>query len=260
VSDGCLSDLACDRLRTGELDEVRAAGLRAHLAGCAGCRERYAALEAEAGQFLAKRPALDGATSRGRANVVSLAARPRRAGRRLAVAVSSLGALAAAAALLLVLRPPGPGPGFRTKGSFNLDAYSKRRGDGHVTLVLPRGTAHPGDALRFRLSSARPGFVGLVSFDGAGTVSSYLPGEPALVSIAAGESQLPAGSIELDGTLGRERVVALLCAEPVATAQLLAAARTALAAAAGDAERVELTGVGRDCSQTSLTFIKVAAP
>ena len=173
----CLSDLAFDRLRSGELHGIaEATQRRAHIASCPRCAARFAAFGEQAVEFRRRAPRIVARVT------------PRRAGRRLLPLLLYATAAAAAVAFLLLRHPPAP--------------------DGQL---LPGGTTMPGDALRFRVFAPRARFLALLSVDGAGTLSSYLPPAPMLLPLRAEARQELAGAIEMDEVLGAERLIALLC-------------------------------------------------
>jgi len=248
-----VSDFAFDRLITRELDgSAEGEQHRAHLAACATCAARYAKLVRDAAAFRRRAPLSAPAT----------AARPlrrsaRSPARRFRYAIGTL--VAAAAALILFVRAGDDPDVRRMKGGLQLEVLVKHR-EGAVEQLLSGGTARPGEALRFRLSTPRAGFVALVSIDGAGAVSSYLPAAPRLSPIAAASGQLLDGSIELDGTLGKERLIALVCERSLPTAEVLERARAALAEAHGQAQAIDPEKLGLACSHTSFWFDKAAPP
>lgn len=116
----------------------------------------------------------------------------------------------------------------------------------------------PGDALRFGVKTLQPGFVAIVSIDGAGAVSTYYPQANELAPIAAGKVQLLDGSIELDETLGAERLLALVCRRPLRTTDVRDAVAAALAQVQGDAKKLDPARVQPDCAATSFWLEKVA--
>ena len=101
---------------------------------------------------------------------------------------------------------------------------------------------------------AEPGFVAVLSVDGAGSVSRYAPVEGPLAPLPAHERRLLEGSIVLDGQLGRERVLAFLCAQPSAGEELVARLRAAAPSVRQSLAPLEL---GLDCAQSSFWFTKV---
>jgi hypothetical protein len=133
----------------------------------------------------------------------------------------------------------------------------RKRASGVVEMLLPSGQASPGEALRFRLSTSQPGFAAILSIDGAGTVSSYFPTTPELAPIERGRNQLVDATIELDETLGKERLVALVCPRRLPLPKLREAFAAELARVHGDAAAVEPARAAPDCAATSFWFAKV---
>jgi hypothetical protein len=196
----CPSDWLLDRVMTGEL---RDSAVDAHLADCAECRTRRDAYARGADEFLARHPALP---------------RPRPTRRRWRFVAAATTFAACAAALALVANHPTSG--LRPKGGFALDVYVKRK-SGAVER-LDRGAAvHPRESIRFRASLPHPAYVAVVSIDPAGQVSSYLPASASRRELPAGAHDLD-GSVELDDSLGEERLLALFCDAPVDSARLVA--------------------------------------
>ncbi|HEX8113700.1 MAG TPA: DUF4384 domain-containing protein, partial [Kofleriaceae bacterium] len=67
---------------------------------------------------------------------------------------------------------------------------------------------HPGDTLSYLVTTAEPAYVTVLGRDAAGRVTTYVPAAP----VAAGRDvELPIATL-LDGTLGREDIVAVFCA------------------------------------------------
>jgi len=254
ASPHCLSDLALDQLLSAETTSRQAAAVRRHLAECDACAQRLRCLEASAAALFERHPVLGlerPATAR-----ASAPAHRRLARVRWGRWASAAGVAAAAAALLLLVGAPLTPSGMRSKGgsSVALELFVQR-GDGRVEELLPEGSAAPGDALRFALSSgSEPGYVAVLSVDGGGKVSAYAPSAGELLALSAQERRLLEGSIVLDGQLGRERVLALLCAQRVSVAELLRALRAAGPGAQHGSAPIEL---GLECAQSSFWFTKV---
>jgi hypothetical protein len=241
------SDLALDRLLTGE---AVAPDVRTHLDGCDACAARLAELTRAAHEFVATAPIarLTAATEQRLATE-----RWRRRRRELVYGASAV--LAAAAVLLLMLRPPPPI--YRTKGGgLVLDVFRKRA-SGVVEMLLPSGQASPGEALRFRVGTPEPGFAAILSIDGAGTVTSYFPTTAELAPIERGRNQLLDATIELDRTLGRERLIALVCPRRLPLSKVREAVAAELARVHGDAAAVEPARAAPECATTSFWFAKV---
>ena len=125
--------------------------------------------------------------------------------------------------------------------------------------MLPGATVAPGDRLRFRVGTARDGYVGIVSIDGAHGVTSYLPPAGPLPAVKEGKSLLD-GAVELDGVLGGERLFAFLCAEPLDAATMVARVRAALESSARDPARLAFAPTRLPCTFTSFGFRKAPRP
>lgn len=243
----CLSDFAFDRLLAGELERTAAGNRqREHIAACPACAARFAVLTRQAEDFRRRAPAC-----------------PTRAARRggrapLLRALPFLATAAAAAFVVLLLRPPAPDT-LRKKGGLQLEVFRKPPSSAVETL-LPGGTAAPGDALRFRVSAPHKGYLALLSIDGAGAVTSYLPPARELLPLPAGDHQLLEGGIELDEVLGQEQLLVLLCPAPLEVAQAIAGVKRALADSAPGPARLDLKRAGLDCPYTKFTFQKMLRP
>lgn len=252
-SESHVSDLALDRLMNGELDDAgRGPDPRPHLASCSACAARRDALARSREAFRA----LEAVRERSHGRMVDRLPRPVAPARRAAIWTAGL---AAAAVLALVvgrgLAPPRPF--LHAKGAFALEVFVKRA-SGKVAALVPSDPVQPGDALAFRASVPSAGFLGVLSIDGAGRVSSYFSGpDGALAPIGAGLRQPLDGSVVLDQVLGRELVIALLCPERRPLGPLAAALGAGLRATRGDATAIDLAAVARGCRHTTFSFEKV---
>jgi hypothetical protein len=203
----CESDLSFDLALAGDLPEADERRVRAHMAGCALCAARWVEIEARRIAFDAGPPALD----------LDRRTRAARWWRRRWMGPAA--ALAAAAAILLLLVWPGGGepvraPASRTKGGEVFQLFIR-----HGASIRKAGAAevvHPADQLQFVYSSPWPGYAAVLSRDGAGAVSVYFPdvGTTAWAAPPGRDQQLPRSTI-LDGTLGREVVIALFCSSAI---------------------------------------------
>ena len=247
--DDCLSDLALDRLLARELDgrPEKETGL-AHLATCARCQQRRAQLEAEPLQVP------------GEALLREIARR--RASRRRAPVLAAISLLAAAAVVLLVRPRPDVAPqapvDTRLKGgALGFEILVRRKEGGRVGSMQPDVPLHPGDVIGFRVRSRSGGHLAIVSIDGAGGVSSYLPGPAGPMPLLPAGEQMVEGGVALDAIAGRETLVAVLCADEAEAVRALAAARAALAKAgtAGLMPRLELP-----CDEGRAVLVKEAPP
>jgi len=203
-----VSDLAIDRMLASEVID---ADVRAHLASCERCTGRLAELERERAAF-----------------AIPLA-KPAAATRRPAWLLAA-GALAAAALVLVVVRRSDDPSGTRTKGSaspvLELHVVDQRSGGATSVPVTAATVLHPGDTIQATYASSSPGHGAVLSLDGAGAATVYVPVAP----LAAGSGSFPAATI-LDDVLGTERLAIVWCPAPFAVEPLLAAlkARTLVA-------------------------------
>jgi len=259
LPEGCISDLTFDRWRTHELDRASIEAHEAHLETCQRCQQRHDAIEAETEIFLNKYPILAlpvRPTTSPKplvSHVVSL--RPRR-GKQLAWASSGV-VLAAAAVFALVLRPPanedggdssGQTPGVvRTKGSSHLSFFVKHGSE--VRRGSDDQVVHPGDQLRFTLTSTKPQQVAIMSLDAARVVSTYYPRGEQSTAVGQVRDQVVDSSVLLDQTLGKEQIWGIFCLAPFELEPL----RQAL----GRDGKLPLLP---ECSVDEVTIIKEAAP
>lgn len=248
------SQLALERHALSELPRGARAELERHLADCPRCRDRLAALRADDERFAAgpgQGPALDRAL-----DALAAAAAPPRP-RRLRRATLAAGALAMATALAILVWPAPPRDldGRRKGGGVRLEVVRRTPAGAQQWLERdPR--VHPGDAIRFRVSSPTAGYVAVLGLDAVGAVSAYAPAGEAPQPLAAHQPTTLDGSILLDDTLGAERLVAVVCPAPRPLAELVAQARRALAAAGGDPRRVAAIAAG--CQEQALVIEKEA--
>jgi len=207
----CPSDLALDRARAGEAGDAEGARLRRHVAGCPRCKALGQATDEAAHALPARR--IDGEP-----RPVSAAPRTPRIERRApwlrlagARGRAAALALAAAAAGWIVWAHVGSGPvasssdgGHRSKGGPRLGLFVKsgdrvRQGaDGEVVA--------PGDTLRFAVTATTSRWVAVLSRDGAGTASLYVPAGGSatpMIAVTAGHDVPLPGGFMLDEALGR---------------------------------------------------------
>jgi hypothetical protein len=248
-AEGCLSDLKLDRLVVGELAAggEREAAL-AHLAACPSCQQRRVEIESQPAQVPEE------------ALFRQVARRP--PSRRRAPLVAAISLLAGAAAIVLLARPhfrePQPEGDTRIKGAeIGFEILVRPKGAGRVESVLADAPLHPGDVIGFRVRSRSGGHLAIVSVDAAGGVSSYLPGPAGPIPRLPPGEQLIGGAVSLDAVVGRETLVAVLCADEADAARAVAAVKTALAAArtVGELPRLELP-----CEQAHAALVKEAPP
>lgn len=177
-----------------------------------------------------------------------------------------LGLTGAVAALALVLWPapvtltpqaPGvvaPAGGHRLKTAVDLAFYT-RSGD-TVQLGTPGGSYHPGDQIQLRYSTPNHRHLVVVSIDSAGAITPFYADGARSLRIDPGVAKVLDGAIELDGTLGPERIIGCFSAAPLDTSKVVGAARAALEAAGGAPDRVERLPL--DCAQSTFLIHKAA--
>lgn len=115
----------------------------------------------------------------------------------------------AAAAAFAVMSTKENAPGIQTKGGLSLKAAVLE--DGKPRFFDASTDLHPGDRLRFTVDDPGGGYVTVILEESSGGVDvMYEPGE--LGELNPGSHTLP-GSLELDGTLGRERIYVIMSNE-----------------------------------------------
>jgi hypothetical protein len=196
-----VSERQLDEWLGDALSDSERARIDQHLSHCAACRTRKQTIESANAQSHAQAPTFQ----------------------RSKLAWLGAPLLAACAALaFLALRPStrAPSDHTRSQGAPRMGYYVKRGQD--VSRGERRGTLHPGDALRFVYSADREYHLAIFSADARG-VAVYFPSGPSAERVSAGQEVGLDFSVELDATLGRERVTALFCPEPfdIATVQEL---------------------------------------
>jgi hypothetical protein len=208
LPEGCITDLTFDEWHAGELDEQQVRELQQHVNGCARCQARHQALKMQASDFLGRYPELELPERR---KVVPL--RPRKA---IWAWTTGAASLAAAAVLLLVLRPDSGqevnGGGTRVKGGSRIGFHVEH--DGRVRSGSSGQVVHPGDRLRFVVTTTEPQHVAILSLDAAGAASVYYPSTAISRAFGLVRNQPVETGVELDATLGRERLWGIFCDEP----------------------------------------------
>jgi hypothetical protein len=198
------TDAVLERYLAGELSAELRASVEAWVADSPEVRARLASLRADSAAFLIKHP--PGPV------VAKLEPARRRWVLWLPLALAST-----AAALLVVLRSPEDES--TTKGTIALAAF-RQVADGGAELIRPGATLREGDVVRFSVT-APSGFVAVLSRDGAGQVSIYVPaGGTDAVPFDATRPALP-GATRLDAVKGRELVWALHGTTPFSLAPLV---------------------------------------
>lgn len=226
---GHLSQETLDLLQLQALDATRTTEAKAHLDGCAACKGRFDELAKDAQhfeQFVFAR---------------SLPKVEERAQKKPLFAfggfkwlVPALGASMAVALIAgVIVRSEG---GTETEDEVyigmkgqapELAVYALRANS--QRFEVHKGTAmKPGDRMRFVVNPGKDRYVMIASRDGAGVFNVYYPfngkTSASLEGPPVGRLELP-GAVELDDTLGEERLVAVFSETPVNAADVDAALR-----------------------------------
>ncbi len=213
-----VSDLQWDRLLAGELNGAASKAAHDHAAGCARCAARLRELTAGHAAF-AWRPA------------PRWLAPPVRSWRWVGAAVPALAAVVA----LALLWPGAPGrdlDGTRAKGAGPVLVLAAGAPGGLVPLASG-DTLAPGEYVQAAYTAARDGFGAVLSRDGAGAVSVYVPARGAtMVALPAGTERSFPQSTVLDDVIGAERIVIVWCEAAHPLAPLLAQLHAPLPVAA----------------------------
>jgi hypothetical protein len=244
----CPSDLALER----HLLSPETSPLRSHLAACPHCAARVATMQRQGEDFLRYvYPATVEA-------VEAAAGRPslRRAWRGW---LGLVPLLAGAAALIFLLARPAAPP----------DDYLGAKGGGPLGLAVfvaegasPR-LARDGEpvpaaaALRFRVRTAAPCHLWLLSLDASGQVSRLYPTAGEGGAVVERSADLPGGAL-LDGQVGPERIIALCAPAPLAWEAAERAVRASSGAAGPESVRraSAIAGLPSGTAQDSLLLEK----
>jgi hypothetical protein len=190
--DGHLSDPGAEAIALGLVDSD---AVRAHLAACEDCRARVEALRAAPPPPAWAPPA---------PRVPEPANRP----------MWSIGALVAAMCLFVLLPQP-PEDGRRFKGDvLSLDVFAD---EGRFSRRLGADDELGAtDRIGFKTSTRSPGWLMVVGIDQDALPYPCFPqdDDAAVWTEASADHQLPA-AIRLDGSMGQERIVGLLCDHPI---------------------------------------------
>ncbi|MBW2734792.1 MAG: DUF4384 domain-containing protein [Deltaproteobacteria bacterium] len=260
----CPSELLLDRYRLSDLPEAQHHECSAHIDQCPRCAERLVILKKESIDFAEGFnipnlvvDALQRAEKTSRPWWAS-ALRPQWLG---AIAAASVGVMAMV--LLwpqLTEGPPGlsPEPGaYRIKGGFSIAVRVKR---GERQWQAKADTwFEPGDNIRFIVTIPSAGYLYVVGIDASRTVTLYEPygGERAR-RLQPGDAQAVPGAIELDDTLGDERVIALLCKNLHQSKELLATAQAVLAKLTQEQTHLQIRSLPLKCAQKTMLWRKRA--
>jgi hypothetical protein len=244
----CPSDLALER----HLLAPEGSPLAGHLAACPGCAARLATMQRQGEEFLRfVYPATVEA-------VEAAAERPGLfpAWRRWFALVPALGG-AAALALFLArpVAPPDDYLGVKGGGPLGLAVFVQ---EGSTPRSARDGGPVPaGASLRFRVRTARPCHLWLLSVDGRGQVSRLYPTQGEGGAAVERSADLPGGAV-LDGQAGPERVIALCSPAPLGWSSAEAAVRATFGAQGPEAVRraTTITGLPNGTAQDTLLLEK----
>lgn len=234
-----LSSETIDLLLLSALSAPEANEAKHHIDACEHCRTRWRELNEDKErfeQFVFARtlPKVEARVAQSRASFFDRF--------KLRLVIPALAVAGAAAAVVITT-----GPGTQTED----DSYVGMKGLASNTpsfeVVAMRGTGqfpvkddtvlHPNDRIRFVVSPAGAKFLMVASTDGAGVFSVYHPFGAAQSHPVEGKAkvELP-GAVELDGTLGAEKLVAVFSDAPITASQVEAALKL-------DAKNPKLPGV-----------------
>ncbi len=267
----CVSDLILDRCLGGDLDGEARTRLERHLAACATCTNAFAALSEDRAGFLASVdvPTL-AADAVARATVIpsveemGIAALVAALARRVALPLGL--AAAAVGGFLMLARTPAHQDAVRAKGAgyahgaFSLSTFVKHEEQKGVGTPHTGEPLHPGDQLQFRYNG-EAGFLAIIAVDDQAKVSVYYPPGPTAAPVGPGLDVPLASAVKLDGTLGRETIVAVRCAEAVPVEDIRRAAGRAVdAARTGGAPPQAFGPLGLPCAESRVDIQKIAPP
>ncbi|MBL8910641.1 MAG: hypothetical protein JNM17_08070 [Archangium sp.] len=233
-----LSSETIDLLLLSALSAPEANEAKHHIDSCESCRTRWRELnddKARFEQFVFARtlPKVEARVAASRGSFFDRF--------KLKLLIPTLAVAGAAAAVVLTT---GPGTqteddsyvGMKGFASPSFEVFAMR-GAGAAFAVKDDTVLHPSDRIRFVVSPAGAKYLMVASTDGAGVFSVYHPFGAAQSHPVEGKAkvELP-GAVELDDTLGAEKIVAVFSDAPITAAQVEAALKL-------DAKNPKLPGV-----------------
>jgi hypothetical protein len=250
----CPSEFALERWRFGELAATpEEAPLITHVKSCPACRRRHAELAASEPLPCVSETIWAKALAAGTVEPTFPGTRRKLTWSRWLGAVLASAALAAV--LVVVLRRPVPDT-LAKGGDWQLGVIAKTR-DGSLLRLDPGAPLSPGDRLRFEVFTTWPkADIALVMLDGAGKVSQLAPAEGRSLAISGSQRILLKEAVELDGSLGAERIVLVGCKGSLQVKDVVASAQGALTAAHGNPRQVGSLGTG--CHEETFWITKVS--
>ncbi|PZR18486.1 MAG: hypothetical protein DI536_00980 [Archangium gephyra] len=222
---GHLSSETIDLLLLSALSADDANAARHHLDGCGECKQRWQELNEDKQRF--EQFVFARTLPKVEARVAA-----ERQGFFERFKLKFLIPVVGVAAALGVVAVSGPGTQTEDdlyvgiKGQPTLEVYAQR-GNGGAFAVGGDTPLQPNDKIRFVVNPAGSKYVMVASHDGAGVFSVYAPfnANSSQPVEAKTKLELP-GAVELDDTLGTERVVAVFSDEPLTAAQVEAALKS----------------------------------
>lgn len=205
ASEHCVSELALDEWRAGELAPEQVKNLEAHLEGCPRCRARKRSHDEQAAAFLKLAPRFEPQRSR------PVASEKRRRIRKIWAWASALGAAAAVAAGAWMLPRPVDETvsATRLKGGPRLGFFVKS--GARVRAGADKERVLPGDQLRFVVSTDAPRYLAILSYDARHVASVYYPPGDRTRLIGPGAHLALETGVKLDDALGTERLFGIFC-------------------------------------------------
>jgi hypothetical protein len=245
----CPSDLALEQ----HLASPEGSALAGHLAACPGCAARLATMQRQGEEFLrsvypATVEAVEAAAAHGPGLFPAW-------GRWFALVPALGGAAALAIFLARPVAPPDDYVGVKGGGPLGLAVFVQ---EGNTPRAARDGDPVPaGAALRFRIRTARPCHLWLLSVDGRGQISRLYPTQGEGGAAVERSADLPGGAV-LDGLPGPERVIALCAPAPLGWSGAEAAVRAAFGASGPEMVRraVPISGLPAGTAQDSLLLEK----
>ena len=226
LDDEHLSERSLDLLLLGrhaDQEGEEASRARSHVGACPACRSHLDSLRRSAEYF--DQNVRDRTEGQVLAALEERTGAPPRTRRRWEL--TALGLAAATAAVVLVTRgaprrPDAREADLRSKGDASLTVF--RRHAGSVSVLSDGARVEPGDSLRFLADPAGYRWLLVLSLDGGGRSTVYLPyGGSASRPIDPLRRFEDDGSITLDETRGPERIFALFSDQPIAAAEAIRA-------------------------------------
>jgi hypothetical protein len=254
----CPSEFALERLLLGEAAESEAGRATAdHVDHCASCTDRLAVFSADPPPFPLDAVWRAAREATGRERRLP-GARPARRTywtwliRGFAVVGTATIALVAAGRLIPRVQPPAD----QVKGGpWGLTVIARKHGREEVTRLASGSRLSPGDRLRFEVSTNwTRGYAGVIGLDAHGVVSILAPADGPTVEVRGSQRLLLDGAVELDESIGSERIDLIGCRQQMPVAALADAARVALQRQGGDLRKVGQIAAG--CHQETFWFEK----